>query len=82
MRVEDFYDVPDMVALLAGGPHAGERVRVPDGLWDLPLRDPVSIDLGGPEPDVSRATQNIQLYTWTGLILDDGTRVFAAVGAS
>lgn len=88
MRIEDFYDVPDAVVLLVGGPRAGERIPVRDGLWDLLMPPPEPVDVAAhlsavaararrgefPPTVMDEATR----YSWTGSILDDGTRVFVA----
>jgi hypothetical protein len=53
-------------------------MHVPDNrdTWLMPVPVTVTLD---PEPDVTRPSENIQRYRWTGSIRDDGTWVFQAV---
>lgn len=77
-HLEDLYEVPPAEIEMVGGYFDGRRMRVPDNrdTWLLPV--PASISLGGPEPDVTRTSVNVEVYRWTGSIRDDGTRVFRA----
>jgi hypothetical protein len=76
--MEDLYEVPPIEIEMIGGYFDGRRMFVPDSrdTWLMPV--PVSIGLLDPEPDVTRATIEVQRYRWTGSIRDDGTRVFRA----
>lgn len=75
-RIEDLYDDPAIEIELTGGYFDGRRMRVPELRDTFLMPIPPQITLGGPEPDVTRATLNVEVYRWGGSIRDDGTRVY------
>jgi hypothetical protein len=75
-RIEDLYEDPPIEIELTGGHFDGHRMFVPDNRDTLLMPLPVDIVAFGPEPDVTRASMNVEVYRFTGSVRDDGTRVF------